>query len=401
MVSNVPDEILLKIFSKLTQKQLLLNVAFVNKQFHRVSKDPTLLKILNLENIDSYVYDSVECLLKNATNIEKVILNESVFNEVYLIELAFQTSNVLTTFVVETKLTKSLAKVLSEHGQKLEHLDLTNCTFENGNEIVNYLKSMTNLKTIKFKQHFSNTYSSDELISMVSNYKNLMEATLPNIEKLSNEFMDNFCCKVKDTLTKLEVFCFMHLYWDFQALGLSEKLTHLELSLISVKLNMTQARNLGKIQNLKSFLLFSDRTTQFQEGTAAMSNLFSNLPISQLNTLGVYLACESKVVDVFRFIIPRLGKNLKKLGLACYSMKNCLKVCPNNEALKMDDIRTILDKCPNLKVLQINGRDLPEQFLCEIEQKYKVTLRVLPHKDKAMRRFKTFNPRYFEKLTYV
>ena len=383
MVSNVPDEILLKIFSKLTQKQLLLNVAFVNKRFNRVSKDPTLLKILNLENIDSYVYDRVECLLKNATNIEKLILNESVLNEQYLIELALQTSNVLKIFVVETKFTTSLAKILSQHGQNLEHLDLTNCIYENDNEIVNYLKSMTHLKTIKFKHHLTNTYSSDELISMVSNYKNLKEVTLPNIEKLSSEFMDNFCCKVKDTLTNLEVFCFMHLNWDFQALSLSERLTHLRLSLLFVKLNMTQARNLANIQNLKSFLL-SYKSNQFQNCSAVMYNLFSNLPISKLKNLGVHLLCDFGVVDLFRFIITRLGINLNTLGLACYYMKDCLKVCPNNEALKMDDIKTILDKCPNLKVLQINGRDLPEQFLCEIEYKYKLTLSVLPHKDKAM-----------------
>ena len=67
MVFKVPDEILLKVFSKLTQKQLYLNVAFVNKQFHRVSKDPTLLKVLTLENIDSHVYKSVANLIKNAT----------------------------------------------------------------------------------------------------------------------------------------------------------------------------------------------------------------------------------------------------------------------------------------------------------------------------------------------
>ena len=88
MVFKVPDEILLKVFSKLTQKQLYLNVAFVNKQFHRVSNDPTLLKVLTLENIDSHVYNSVENLLKNATKIEEFIIKESVLNERYLIQLA-------------------------------------------------------------------------------------------------------------------------------------------------------------------------------------------------------------------------------------------------------------------------------------------------------------------------
>ena len=88
MVFKVPDEILLKVFSKLTQKQLYLNVAFVNKQFHRVSKDPTLLKVLTLENIDSHVYKSVENLIKNATKIEELIIKESVLNDEYLIQLA-------------------------------------------------------------------------------------------------------------------------------------------------------------------------------------------------------------------------------------------------------------------------------------------------------------------------
>ena len=93
MAFNVPDEILLKIFSKLTQKQLFLNVAFVNKQFHRVSKDPTLLKVLTLENIDNHVYKSVENLLRNATKIGELIIKESVLNERYLIQLALQNSS--------------------------------------------------------------------------------------------------------------------------------------------------------------------------------------------------------------------------------------------------------------------------------------------------------------------
>ena len=110
MLVNVPDEILLKIFSKLTTKQLLLNVALVNRQFYRISKDPSLLKIVILENIDNYVYESVENLLKNATKIQTFIIKESVMKKEHLLSIALQTSKVLKTVIIKNQFCQNKTK---------------------------------------------------------------------------------------------------------------------------------------------------------------------------------------------------------------------------------------------------------------------------------------------------
>ena len=397
MVFNVPDEILLKIFTKLTQKQLFLNVAFVNKQFNMVSKDPSLLKVLTLENIDEYVFDSLETLLQSATKIEKLIIKDSILNLNHLIELALKTSKVLKTIRIETKLTVNLAKVLSQHGKCLEHLDLKKCRLEKNNEVIIYMKNMENLKIIKCPT----SLKPDKFLHIISGNRKLEEVTLPNIENSSNDFLNNIFDSLKDTLTKLEFTSLESLKWDFKALEHAEKLSQLMMRLTGVPLDTSQISNLGKIANLKSFWLQNNRaclSDQIQ-GRNGLINLFRNLPITKLERFGFSYQCYHKPINIFRLIIGRLGRNLKILSLKCIK-DTCLRNCPKIETLTIEDVKTVLGNCPNLEELEIDGQNLPEQFLCEIEYKFNLKLCLPRYKSVSVRRFKTFNPRFFEQMTY-
>ena len=60
MILNLPDELLVKIFSYLTPTDLLQNVALVNKKFQQVAMDSDLLKVVALKDIDEYVYKDDE-----------------------------------------------------------------------------------------------------------------------------------------------------------------------------------------------------------------------------------------------------------------------------------------------------------------------------------------------------
>ena len=116
------------------------------------------------------------------------------------------------------------------------------------------------------------------------------------------------------------------------------------------------------------------------------------------------LRCTLNVYEIHNIVIDRLGQNLGKLQLKCdfdSDFYNCSKECTEeNQRLDINQIKTILTKCPNLEKLEINGRNLSERFLSEVEYMYKVKLSVDFHKRKAMKRFKSFNPRFYENLTY-
>ena len=258
---------------------------------------------------------------------------------------------------------------------------------------------MENLKIIKYPTH---SYHPDELIHMISGNRKLEEVSLPNIGYLSSNFLNSIFYGLKNTLTKLEFSSAVSLNWDFKALEYIEKLTDLTIKLHGVALNLTQVTNIGKIPNLKSFWLQNDTAHYLDriQGRNGLINLSANLPFINLEMLGFSYPCYSKPTDIFRLIIGRLGRNLKILSLKCEYKDTCLNDCPKIVTLTIEDVKTILENCPNLQQLQIDGKNLPEQFLCELEYKFNLRLCLPPHKGVSVRRFKTFNPRFFEKMTY-
>ena len=64
MISNLPDELLVKIFSHLTTQDLLQNLALVNKKFNQISMDANSLKVIALKDIDEYVFEDVKNVVK-------------------------------------------------------------------------------------------------------------------------------------------------------------------------------------------------------------------------------------------------------------------------------------------------------------------------------------------------
>ena len=64
-LTELPDEILLRIFSHLTTSEIFKKVALVCSQFHRISKDPSVIKDIYFRpNLDtsqqSYIKDALE-----------------------------------------------------------------------------------------------------------------------------------------------------------------------------------------------------------------------------------------------------------------------------------------------------------------------------------------------------
>ena len=91
MILNIPEELLLKIFRYLTTQDLLQNVALVNRKFRKISNDSDLLRIIVLKDIDEYVYQQVENLLRKATRLQKLTVKRNVLNHENLIKVALKT----------------------------------------------------------------------------------------------------------------------------------------------------------------------------------------------------------------------------------------------------------------------------------------------------------------------
>ena len=140
-----------------------------------------------------------------------------------------------------------------------------------------------------------------------------------------------------------------------------------------------------------------DHSNNINNYNASLIKLFSKLKIERLVNLEIQLGCPLDAYEILKVVIERLGKNLQKLQFKCdWSDKYPeVRVSPD-----VDQIKTILVRCLNLKILVISGRHLPDRFLCEIECMFNLKLVVDFNRRKSMKRFKIVNPRFYETMMY-
>ena len=350
MILNIPEELLLKIFRYLTTQDLLQNVALVNRKFRKISNDSDLLRIIVLKDIDEYVYQQVENLLRKATRLQKLTVKRNVLNHENLIKVALKTSKDLKCLEITGNISEDFSLSLSEHGRNLKHLELLFPT-----EITN----------------------ADIWEDFVESMKERLRSLRLNLNTGYPDFFG----------------------WNFNSLRHLQFLTKLDLVIARKALNDDQIENLARIPNLKEFIL-TGYASSLMEYSGSLIKLVSKLNMEHLENLEIKLRCSHYLPVIFEVLIGRLGPNLQKLQLGC-EVDDCSEWCQEvRPPLDMDQIKTILMKCPNLKQLKISGKQLSERFLCEVEYKYNLKLIVDLYKRKSMRRYKIFNPRFNESLVY-
>ena len=95
------------------------------------------------------------------------------------------------------------------------------------------------------------------------------------------------------------------------------------------------------------------------DNNESLIKLFSKLKMENLENVDIQLRCPLDAYEIHKVMIGKLGINLQNLQLTC-DLQNCGDECPkDNITLDMDQIKTILAKCPDLKKLEISGRHLP------------------------------------------
>ena len=116
MILNIPDKVLLRIFRNLSTQDLLQNVALVNKKLNQISKDSDLLRIIVLKDIDEYVYQQAENILKKARKLQKLTFESNVLNSEKLIQIAMETSKYLKSLKIIGNVSEDFAKAINLHG---------------------------------------------------------------------------------------------------------------------------------------------------------------------------------------------------------------------------------------------------------------------------------------------
>ena len=119
----LPDKILFTVFRYLKQKDILLNVAQVNRHFYKVAQEPGLYKSIALGKIDENSLGHVEKFLKNTSNLQELILYRYFDRQEQLITLALQNNKGLKKIQFHDRVSNGIAQALVDHGQHIEHLD--------------------------------------------------------------------------------------------------------------------------------------------------------------------------------------------------------------------------------------------------------------------------------------
>ena len=256
MILNIPEELLLKIFSYLTTQDLLQNVALVNRTFKKVAMDADLLKIIVLKDIDEHVYQEAENVLAKARRLQKLTLKLNVLNPERLVKVAFATSKGLKSLDIIGHFTSDLALSLRENGQQLEHLDFSKMRTTIELDTLLNMTHLRNLKVLKCVYRWPFQYKDIIIRSLTLNCQQLEEVEFPDISFVTNEILEEFCMGLKNSLRKLSIHCLSVLQWTFQSLSIMERLTILDIhAAFNLTFTEDQIRNLANIPLLKEFSL--------------------------------------------------------------------------------------------------------------------------------------------------
>ena len=387
----VPKNVLIKVLQYLKLQEILHNIALVSKQFYKLSKEPSLFNKMFFFKIDKNNLQYVEKFLKSTSELRELDVYRNFTNIEHLITLALQNNKDLKNIRCCNQISEEEAQALADHGQHIEHLDL-NCCYQGGFSSETYmsLSKLKHLKSIKFR-NFQGHLSSEHVREISRNQNQLEDVEIPLIPSLSKG-MDEFCTNLEKYLVKLTLNMFPlqsttpdH-FWDFALLHRLANLKELELMNYLNQFNDIQIANLAKLSSLKVFKYHGINHQMIDH----LIKLFSSLKLDALEKLEIKIVCSTDLPKFFEVVVSKLGENIEYLTLKC-TMDCGYRKCQYEENLTQQHVEAIVVKCPKLKKLEIHGTKLPDQYLCQIENKNNFQLIVDPTKAKTMKRFKMMN----------
>ena len=198
----LPEKILLKVFSCFSTQDILQNIALVCKQFHKITKNPSLYKSVTFKNIDEDDLNSVEIFLKKATKLQELTLKKSIQKQEILLTKALQSCPELKTIRTWSKVTKDLAQAMLNHGTQIEKLDFKFSYQKPDFETFVTLTKIKNLRSFKFYLRHVD-FQPKHLEAIASNCQNIEYLGLPCIASLPENVLEDFYGKMKNRLCKI------------------------------------------------------------------------------------------------------------------------------------------------------------------------------------------------------
>merc|ERR1719210_856022 len=180
------DELWRKIFTYLPTKTILGKVAKVCKRFHRIASDPTLIRHVNLVNIDKqydqqHVLNSigrykclntlkvanckeqnelVSCALKSNPNLKTLVLHS---NNMFGVGMRSRGRHVI-------RFDADLAKTICTYGRKIENLIIKMATTK---EAIEEISTLENIKRLDILNPYRNIILAKHFVAFGENFKKL------------------------------------------------------------------------------------------------------------------------------------------------------------------------------------------------------------------------------------
>ena len=372
-ITELPEEILLKIFEHLDFQDIFQNVALVNKIFHKISQDSSLLKSLALEDIDKYVFEDFAKVLKKASKLEKLQLTDCFDFTEKIVILAFKSSPMLTTLNItdEIIITENLAKAIFDFGQNLQNLSLEEA--EISGQALLHLTKLQNLKSLKIR---SSAVRSEHIINLTKNCPKLKSLQIWSLNKISNEAMEEFCQTKGKFLKKIRfrIDVYPEIQWTMESFRCLEALENFELNASGLQdLPQNVRENLKFGSNLKTLSLLC------LKGNALDGTNFK-IPGDELQEISLKF-CEITLSE----LVKRMDFCPKMTKFSAIGYSNV-----KNYSFSQRDIKALLEKCPNLKSIDFGGCDiqsLTDEFLCELVINQNIKISLDKSKKKSLKRY--------------
>ena len=184
-IIELPEEILLKIFSYLSTFDILRHVALVCKDFNRISNDSHVIKEISLVGCNSPVranYDDLYDVIKRSQCLTKLsIIQRADVKD--LITSTFNSSKKLKILVVNYEImSEEIMDKIVKFGQTIEHLNLKgygDCCAPN--QILCQVPKLKKLKYLNLRN--CQKFCSDDLALLARNCEHLETLHLELVRK--------------------------------------------------------------------------------------------------------------------------------------------------------------------------------------------------------------------------
>ena len=366
VVSKLPEELWLNIIRFLPRKDIFKNVALVNKFFHRLTKDPSLVTKILIDEIYYWHFNAYQELLERTTMLKQLNFRRCDFDYVEsLLNKSIQTSVRLKSITISNnvmvKLSTESLTLLSKLGHHLHHLDLSGVKLDYKGLM--QVTKMKNLKTLKLGK--SADFHVDHLVQLFKRCVNLESFELNNSRFISNESLQQFSFARKKTLKRFKFSTLGFPNWIFRAPIVCKNLEELVVTHLDDGGEFHFNYKNSRLKSLK--ILNMDLKLSFRPNDLIL--LFDIIDFERIESITI---SNSRILysDVFEAIVSQPSMYLKKIVI-----EKCCNMDFTNLA-----ISRMVRNFPNLKIFDISNniyscaRKLSAEYLCQVEDYYKVKI---------------------------